>query len=215
MAGTDLTQDAFKRMDEGEDRLFYEVPRLVTHIDEGAIAALTSCFKDHLPASGDILDLMSSCVSHYPDDVEFASVTGLGMNRVELDANPRLTTRVIHDLNHDPILPFDEGTFDACTLSVSVQYLTRPSAVFTELARVLKPGAPCIISYSNRCFPTKAVAVWRALDDHGHGELIAQYFAGSKEFAPARVLDLSPARGRTRVHRDPLYVVVADAALPL
>jgi len=205
MAGINLNQDAFTRLDNGEDWLFYQVPRLVTHIDDAAIEALRHCFKKYLMEGNDVLDLMSSCVSHYPDELNFRSVTGLGMNRVELDANPRLNVRVIHDLNHDPILPFEDQSFDACTLSVSVQYLTRPIAVFTEIARVLRPGAPCVVSYSNRCFPAKAVALWRELDDHGHGEIVRHYFAGGRGFDPSQVLDISPAPGAS----DPLYVVIA------
>ena len=139
-----LPADWFDRADNAPDAQFYGVPRLVTHIDDAAIGALSDCFKDILPDGGNILDLMSSCVSHYPNGLNFSSVTGLGMNRVELDANPVLTARVIHDLNRDPVLPFDDQSFDGCTITVSVQYLTRPLAVFTDLARVLRPGAPCI-----------------------------------------------------------------------
>ncbi len=203
MTGFDPNPEYFRRADESTDWVFYQTPRLVTHIDGPAISALGQYFETALPAEGDLLDLMSSCVSHYPHGQKYRSVTGLGMNRVELDANPQLTERVIHDLNHDPVLPFDDGAFDACTLTVSVQYLTQPVEVFADLGRVLRPGAPCVVSYSNRCFPTKAVALWRALDDTGHGDLIVQYFKASQHFEPAQVTDISPAPGVS----DPLYVV--------
>jgi len=193
----------FRRIDETDDADFYVPPRLVAHIDEPAIAALTAWYATALPAGGDVLDLMSSWVSHLPADVAYRSVTGLGMNRVELEANPRLTARIVQDLNRDPRLPFPDAAFDACTIAVSVQYLTRPVAVFAEIARVLRPGGLCAVSYSNRMFPTKAVAVWRALDDDDHGRLVGLYFRDAGGFEPARVLDLSPHPGAT----DPLYVV--------
>lgn len=193
----------FRRIDETDDADFYVPPRLVAHIDEPAIAALTAWYATALPAGGDVLDLMSSWVSHLPADVAYRSVTGLGMNRVELEANPRLTARIVQDLNRDPRLPFPDAAFDACTIAVSVQYLTRPVAVFAEIARVLRPGGLCAVSYSNRMFPTKAVAVWRALDDDDHGRLVGLYFRDAGGFEPARILDLSPHPGAT----DPLYVV--------
>jgi SAM-dependent methyltransferase len=202
-----LYKEMFSRTDKGEDWRFYQTPRMVTHIDDPAIAALKACFGGYLPAGGDVLDLMSSWVSHYPEGLPLGSVTGLGLNRIELDANPRLTERVVHDLNHTPTLPFPTDSFDACTLTVSVQYLTQPVEVIAELSRVLRPGAPCIISYSNRCFPTKAIALWQALDDRGHGNLLRHYFAESEGFSPAQLIDLSPAPGAT----DPLYVAVAHA----
>ncbi|MGE3932720.1 MAG: class I SAM-dependent methyltransferase [Rhodospirillaceae bacterium] len=193
----------FRRVDETDDADFYVPPRLVVHIDEPAIAALTAWYATALPADGDVLDLMSSWVSHLPAEVAYRSVTGLGMNRTELEANPRLTTRIVQDLNRDPRLPFPDAAFDACTIAVSVQYLTRPVAVFAEIARVLRPGGLCAVSFSNRMFPTKAVAVWRALDDADHGRLVGLYFRDAGGFEPARFLDLSPHPGAT----DPLYVV--------
>lgn len=205
MDGPGLRPEHFQRADDGDDWLFYQNPRLVTHIDGPAIAALEKYFESILPEGGDLLDLMSSCVSHYPSGHVFKSVTGLGMNRIELDANQVLTTRVIHDLNHDPVLPFEDGHFDACTISVSVQYLTRPVEVFAELSRVLRPDAPCVVSYSNRCFPTKAIALWRALDDEGHGKLVSHYFDAGGGFGRAETENISPAPGAS----DPFYVVAA------
>ena len=39
---------------------------------------------------------------------------------------------------------------------VSVDYLTRPREIFRETHRVLRPGGRAIMSFSNRCFQTKA-----------------------------------------------------------
>ncbi len=148
---------------------------------------------------------MSSCVSHLPDELVCASVTGLGMNRAELEANPRLTDHLVHDLNARPVLPFDRARFDACLIAVSVQYLTRPLEVFADIARVLRPGAPCMVSFSNRMFPTKAIAIWRALGDAGHARLVAHYFALAGGFDEPELADLSPEPGVS----DPLFAVTA------
>lgn len=198
----------FARQDESDDAQFYALPRLVTHIDEAACAALSRYFAAQLPAGGDILDLMSACVSHLPDDVAYGSVTGHGMNQAELDANPELDHRITQDLNQNPTLPFADKSFDACVLSVSVQYLTDPLAVFADVARVLRPGAPFVVSFSNRMFPTKAVALWRSIDDAQHAKLVALYFQEAGGFDEAVFADLSPAPGKS----DPLYAVTARRA---
>ncbi len=205
MADVELGREHFQRIDETDDALFYRSPRLVTHIDEPACAALRACYRATLPVGGDIIDLMSSCVSHLPADVRYRSVTGLGMNAAELEANHRLTQRIVHDLNRTPALPFEDASFDACAIAVSVQYLVQPIAVFAEIARVSKPLAPCIVSFSNRMFPTKAVAVWRAVGDLDHGRLIGHYFIEAGGFGEPELEDLSPDAGKS----DPLHVVVA------
>ena len=196
----------FARIDETPDGLFYAPPRIVTHIDDPARAALAAYYRERLPAGGRILDLMSSCVSHLPTDVTYDRVVGHGMNVTELNANPQLTGGFVQDLNRNPALPFADATFDGCTVAVSVQYMTRPLEVFAEVARILRPGAPFILSFSNRMFPTKAVAIWRALNDGQHGGLVDLYFKLSGGFGPAEFLDLSPFPGRS----DPLFAVVAE-----
>ncbi len=208
MVEVELGREHFQRVDETDDALFYQIARLVTHIDEPACQALGDFYRTTLPGGGDIIDLMSSCVSHFPDDVVYRSVTGLGMNADELDANQRLTRRIVHDLNRMPALPFGDASFDGCAVAVSVQYLVRPIAVFAEIARVLKPKAPCIISFSNRMFPTKAVAVWRAVGDVDHARLVGHYFVEAGGFDEPELRDLSPDPGKS----DPLYVVVAHRA---
>jgi SAM-dependent methyltransferase len=202
-----LRPEHFRRYDESADAAFYEFPRLVTHIDDAAIAAATAFYRQLVPAGGRVLDLMSSWISHLPDDVDYAHVAGLGMNEQELAANPRLHERVVQDLNADPALPWPDAHFDAAIISVSVQYLVRPAEVFAEIGRVLVPGGPLAVTFSNRCFPTKAVAVWQMLDDRGHAELIGLYFRLSGAFGQPRAHDLSPEPGRS----DPLFAVVAKA----
>ena len=170
-----LPEGAFTKLDTEDDEFFYEPPRLVCHIDDGAIAALTGLYRTVLPPNSALLDLMSSWVSHLPPEIGYKEVIGHGMNAVELAANPRLSRWFIQNLNRETRLPLGDAGLDAAMICVSIQYLQQPVAVLRELARVLGPGAPLVISFSNRCFWTKAVAIWRALDDEGHARLVGHY----------------------------------------
>ena len=171
----ELPPDAFLKQDGSDDAAFYAPARLVTHIDEAATEALTAYYRATLRAGDVLLDLMSSWVSHLPPEMAFAEVIGHGMNAEELKANPQLSRSFVQNLNRDPGLPLDAGSCDAALCCVGVQYLQRPVEVFAEVWRVLRPGAPCIVSFSNRCFPTKAVTIWRSLDDDGHAALVRLY----------------------------------------
>ena len=199
-----LPPRAFSKADPSPDDVFYAVPRLVTHIDAGAIAAVTALYRQFLPDGGTVLDLMSSWVSHLPPEMPFKNVIGHGMNADELAANGRLTQRFVRDLNADPTLPLADASVDAACLCVGVQYLQQPVAVFTELRRVLRGGAPAIVTFSNRCFPTKAVAVWQALDERGHRALVQAYFE-------AAGFTVAEADGRAPPGGDPLWWVVGRA----
>lgn len=201
----DLPPEAFVREDESDDELFYAPPRLVTHIDDQAIAALTAFYGRVLKPGGQVLDLMSSWVSHLPADLPLGEVIGHGMNAEELAANPRLTRSFVQDLNRDPALPLAGDGLDAALCCVSVQYLTRPVEVFAEVRRALRPGAPFFVSYSNRCFWTKAVAAWRQLDLRGHAGLVHLYFARAGFSGVAVEMLANGARG------DPLVMVMGRA----
>jgi len=170
-----LPHGAFTKLDGEDDEVFYKPPRLVCHIDDGAIAALTRFYRGVLPPGGVLLDLMSSWVSHLPPEIGYREVIGHGMNGAELAANPRLTRWFIQNLNRKTSLPLGDASLDAAMICVSIQYLQQPIAVLREVARLLRPGAPLVISFSNRCFWTKAVAIWRALDDEGHTSLVERY----------------------------------------
>jgi SAM-dependent methyltransferase len=202
---SDLPPWAFDKEDPDDDAAFYADARLTTHIDDAAIAALTDFYRRALPAGGVVLDLMSSCVSHLPADVAYAEVIGHGMNAEELAANPRLARWFLHDLNRDPALPLPDAGLDAAAICVGVQYLQQPVPVLRDLRRALKPGAPLVVSFSNRCFPTKAVEVWLRLDDRGHATLVQHYLdaAGFGEVEAHLLMD-----GR---RSDPLIAVVGRA----
>lgn len=163
----------FDRQDPNDDATFYAPPRLVTHIDDAAIAVVGALY-DELGLRGDVLDLMGSWISHFVSRPRSLHV--LGMNRAELDANPMATATTLHDLNADPVLPFADGSFDDAVCCVSVDYLVRPIHVITDLARVLRPGGRFVCTFSNRCFPTKAIRGWLANTDEGRAAIVAEYF---------------------------------------
>jgi SAM-dependent methyltransferase len=191
----------FRRDDESPDAVFYVPPRLVTHIDDRAIAAVGRLYTE-LAIDGRVLDLMASWVSHF--ETPPASLTVLGMNEVELARNPMASRRVVHDLNADPRLPFDDAEFDDAVCCVSVDYLVRPIEVFDDVARVLRPGGRFVCTFSNRCFPTKAIHGWLAGTDEQHCALVAQYFRRARGWGEPQV----EARAQDR-SADPLYAVWA------
>jgi SAM-dependent methyltransferase len=210
---SDLPGWFFDRDDPTPDDRFYAFPRLVTHIDEGAIRAVGDLYAE-LGLDGSaaeprrVLDLMSSWVSHLHSAP--AELVVLGMNPAELEANPMATERVVQDLNDDPRLPFPDDSFDAVLCCVSIDYLTRPIEVLAEAARVLRPGAPAVITFSNRCFPTKAIHGWLSTDDAGRGAIVAHYLGAAGGFTEPEVSLRTPPR--TSGYRgDPLYAVVARA----
>jgi len=202
MAADAFPAGFFEPADRSPDPLFYAPPRLVTHIDDDAIAAVGALY-DELSITGDVLDLMGSWVSHFRTPP--AHLTVLGMNAHELDANPAAARTVVHDLNADPQLPFPDVSFDAAVCCVSVDYLTRPLEVFAEVARVLRPGAPFVCTFSNRCFPTKAIRGWLYTTDAQHVEIVKQYFDLVAGWGPPQGRRCTPS-----LHRgDPLLAVWA------
>ena len=148
----ELPAGAFAKQDGGDDLAFYAPPRLVTHIDAGAIRALTACYATVIPDKARVLDLMSSWISHLPTDRAYAEVIGHGMNGEELAANPQLDRWFVQDLNRDATLPLADATLDAALCCVGVQYLQQPVEVFAAVRRVLVPGAPFVVSFPTAAF---------------------------------------------------------------
>lgn len=196
----------FKRQDESNDNQFYDNPRLVYHIDDSAVGALTRYYKTVLFEGADVLDICSSWVSHFPIDLRLGRRVGLGMNEFELSKNVQLSEYAVKNLNVDPTFPFPDNSFDFVTCVVSVDYLIRPLEVFSEIRRVLKPGGTALISQSNRCFPTKAINIWLNTNDYQHIFIIGSYFHYARGFNPPESLDISPRPGFS----DPLYIVKAS-----
>jgi SAM-dependent methyltransferase len=192
----------FDRADPAPDASFYASPRLVTHIDDDAIAAVGRLY-DELGLEGRVLDLMSSWVSHFRRAP--AALTALGMNREELARNSQARHRVVHDLNAGGSLPFRAGSFDDAVCCVSVDYLVRPLDVFTDVARVLGPSGRFVCTFSNRLFPTKAIRGWLYASDEGRCEIVREYFRRAEGWGPAEVRRCTPAGHRG----DPLYAVWA------
>lgn len=208
--------EPFAREEPRADAAFYAQPRLVNHIDATAMAQVRAIYGRLLAPGMKVLDLMSSWNSHLPSGWEGLVVSGLGMNAAELEHNERLTDRVVHDLNRDPILPFADAEFDAAICTVSVEYLTRPLEVFREVARVLKPGAPFAVTFSDRWFPPKVVHLWTELHPFERVGLVLEYFRRARAYDG---LHTETFRGWPRpaddkyahmmVHADPVYAVWA------
>ena len=198
------THQFFAKEDTSDDSLFYEIPRLVTHIDDNACMVLKGYYRSLLKDGDAVLDLMSSWVSHLPEDINYSKVSAQGMNKVELEANPQLTDFIVQNLNTNQVLPYGDEEFDLCTIAVSVQYLTSPVRVFEEIARVLKPNGKCCVSFSNRMFPTKAILAWRMSSNEDHCNLVSQYFKKTEIFAEVKVERLVEENG----YYDPLFAVI-------
>jgi SAM-dependent methyltransferase len=195
--------DYFRRQDDSDDSGFYVAPRKVVHIDDQAIETLGDVLVRTLPRTGVYLDLMSSWRSHLPPALKPTQVVGLGMNGEEMADNPQLSEYVVQNLNRNPALPFEDRQFDAVICTVSVQYLTRPIDVFAEVYRVLRPGGAFVVSFSNRCFPTKAVNIWLRMNDTQHLALVTRYFELSGAWAGLY------AEQHVAPMTDPLYAVSA------
>ncbi len=200
-----LPPEAFERQDESADALFYLQPRMVAHIDPATIEALSEFYFEAFFEGANVLDLMSSWVSHLPETPKLGRVSGLGMNAEELAANPRLNDWVVQDLNASPVLPYEAQSFDFVLNAVSIQYLTRPIEVFAEIARVLRPGGSSLVAMSHRCFPTKAIRFFHLASGAERCELVRKYHEEAGGFSEIRTLDRSPGSA------DPLWLVVGVA----
>jgi SAM-dependent methyltransferase len=200
----DLRPEFFRRVDESDDELFYQFPRLVTHIDDGAIVKVGAIYASLLPVGGEILDLMASWRSHIPVSVKPKRLVGLGLNQAEMADNPALSEIVVHNVNREPRLPFADESFDGVVMTVSVQYLVRPIETFAEVGRILRPHAPFIVTFSNRMFPTKAIALWQHAGEAQRATLVESYFARSGAFDDVGTIDRSEAEGAPS---DPIWAV--------
>jgi SAM-dependent methyltransferase len=206
-----LPPEFSRRIDESDDELFYEYPRFVVHIDQYAITDVSEIYDRLLPKKSEILDLMSSWRSHLPQTLELKRVVGLGLNRAEMAENPALTDIVIHNVNRQPRLPFDDASFAGAVMTVSVQYLTHPTEVFADVGRLLRPQGPFIVTFSNRMFPTKAISLWQMASEQQRPEIVKRYFAEAQTFENIELIDHSRRAG---VPSDPIWAVVGYKKTP-
>ena len=189
--------------DDSSDGGFYAAPRLVTHIDDHAIEVVGAVYEQ-LDIQGRVLDLMSSWISHFSTEPE--ALIALGRNASELAVNEQARGAVVADLNRNQGLPFAASSFDSVVCCVSIDYLIRPLEVFDEVCRVLQPGGVFCCTFSNRCFPSKAIAGWLESSDQGHLQLVARYFQLVDGWAEPKVgVAAAPGGGN-----DPLYAVWAQ-----
>jgi SAM-dependent methyltransferase len=200
-----LPAELRSRMDESEDEIFYEHPRFVVHIDAAAITDVGEIYERFVPKDAEILDLMSSWRSHLPPSLKPKRVVGVGLNRAEMQDNPALHEIVVHNVNRQPRLPFDDASFDGAVMTVSVQYLTRPFEVFADVARVLKTACPFVVTFSNRMFPTKAISLWQMASEQQRPEIVKRYFAEAATFDRIEVVDHGQ---RTGFLSDPIWAVI-------
>lgn len=164
---------AFTRVNNEPDTIYYAQRVPDSLMDMGARTAVTALYQTALPVGGAVLDLMSGAMSHYPEEATFQRVVGVGVSRTALDANSVLRERVVLDLNDVQTLPFEDDTFDAVTLCDGMAYLTHPQAILNEVVRVLRPGAPLIITFSDQFHAPKAVALWQALEPADRVRLVS------------------------------------------
>lgn len=209
-----LATDQRSKLDESSDDSFYSAPRFVTHVDESFIQRLTNLYRDRLHSGMRVFDMMSSWVSHLPEEIQFEHVEGHGMNAEELARNPQLDHYFVQNLNHKQLLPLPDASFDAVLNTVSIQYLQYPEAVFAEIYRILKPGGIVIVSFSNRMFFQKAIQAWRDASEPQRVQLVQAYFAGIRGFgeieAIAEPSTLPPIlRMMGLPGGDPFYAVIA------
>ncbi|WOB43904.1 class I SAM-dependent methyltransferase [Thermoleptolyngbya oregonensis NK1-22] len=204
-----------RKLDETDDALFYDYPRFVTHVDDGFIQQLTDLYRERLKPDTRILDMMSSWVSHLPEEMTFAHVEGHGMNAEELARNPRLNHYFVQNLNQNQLLPLPDQSFDAVLNTVSVQYLQRPEAVFAEIYRILKPGGLAIVSFSNRMFFQKAIQAWVEASEPQRVELVKRYFEQIPGFGKIETIARQPSvppflQLLGMGGGDPFYAVMAE-----
>ena len=194
-----FTNGSLTVSDTSADHLFYSEPRLVQHLDSTARETISKQYATLIAPGSRVLDLMASWDSHLPHSHKLKELALLGMNETEMEANAHATSSVVHDLNHNPTLPFAENSFDAIISTASIEYLTDPLAIFAEAHRVLVPGGVFAIAFSNRWFPTKAIAVWPLLHEYERLGLVAELFYKTPGFA---TLETMTNRGQPRPEDD-------------
>ena len=150
---------------------------------------------------------MSSWISHFRTPP--ASLTVLGMNAAELARNPMATASRRPRPQRRPA-PAVRRRHVRRRDVLRVGRLPRAarSRCSPTSARVLRPGGLFVCTFSNRCFPTKAIKGWLANDDMGRLAIVRAYFEASGAFAEPTLAHCNPG-----APGDPLYAAWAAAEL--
>ena len=212
MAVTVLSPAERDKLDRSDDSLFYAEPRFVHHLDASFRARLTQLYRERIPACAVVLDLMSSWVSHLPEDITYQEVIGHGLNAEELAANPRLDRHWLQNLNTTQQLPMADNSVDAVLIVAGWQYLQQPEAVAAELLRVVRPRGEVIVAFSNRMFFQKAPQIWTDGSDRDHLAYVAEVFTAQGWPTPQLVAEETPAPGVLGWiggKGDPFFAVIA------
>ena len=202
-----------RKWDASDDALFYAEPRFVHHLDGAFRQRLTQLYRERIPAQAVVLDLMSSWVSHLPEEVAYAQVIGHGLNEKELAANPRLQRHWLQNLNKDQLLPLESASVDATLIVAGWQYLQYPEAVAAELLRITRPGGQLIVAFSNRMFFTKAPQIWADGGDRDHLAYVAEVLIAQGWPSPTLIAETTRASGLAGLvgaKGDPFFAVIAS-----
>ena len=203
------------KLDRSDDALFYAEPRFVHHLDASFRARLTTLYRERIPPCAVVLDLMSSWVSHLPEDLTYQEVIGHGLNAEELAANPRLDRHWVQNLNTDQRLPLADNSVDVALIVAGWQYLQQPEAVAAELLRVVRPRGEVIVAFSNRMFFQKAPQIWTEGGDRDHLATVAKVLLAQGWSKPQLLAEDTPAPGVLGWiggKGDPFFAVIAAKA---
>jgi SAM-dependent methyltransferase len=208
-----LRQEERFKLDSSDDSLFYAEPRFVHHLDAAFRSRLTALYHQRIPPCAVVLDLMSSWVSHLPEEVRYQQVIGHGLNEQELAANPRLDRYWVQNLNRDQHLPLEDASVDVALIVAGWQYLQQPESVAAELLRVVRPRGELIVAFSNRMFFQKAPQVWTDGGDRDHLAYVARVLLAQGWGQPELIAESTRAVGPLGWiggKGDPFFAVVAE-----
>lgn len=210
-------ENSFERIDESDDSRFYSQTRMVDHLDKQAMAHVNRIYRDHIRPGMKVLDLMSSHNSHLDGVSSDIQLIGLGMNEAELKANTTLHQYELWDLNAKPTLFYEDSSFDVVICSVSIEYLIHPIEVCTQVARILKSGGKFILTFSDRWFPTKVIALWTEIHPFERMGLVLEYLRQAGGFGHYYTESLrgwprpeDDPHSDQRHESDPLFCVMAE-----
>ncbi|MCK5697172.1 MAG: methyltransferase domain-containing protein [Gammaproteobacteria bacterium] len=190
----------FIRKIEEDDGLFYDAIETTIPVDQVAIEQLQQFYNHCIQNNSIVLDLMAATDSYLPNTLKNIDLTGLGVKEDDLKTNQALNHSILHNINTQPDLPFDDQSFDAVICSFGIEYITQPIKIFEQVARILKPNGVFIVAFSDRFFDKKAIALWDNLHSFERMGLVLEYFRQADQFND---LQCESIRGLVRHEDDP------------